>query len=150
MYIEVNKIEYIWLNCQLGGLFQYEQAKTILEIEKTIDFRFFIFLVLCASFFWLTTWYIPCCFCTCNKILNFFFIFFFDLWLLQGLFCAWCNRAFLDYFLAHLEKSCYRVTKLIIVYFVVFYRIYFTYFLFTYRYNETTKEEWQVDKFSKM
>ena len=34
MYIKVNKIEYIWLNCQLGSLFQYEKAKIILEIEK--------------------------------------------------------------------------------------------------------------------
>ena len=77
MYIKVYKIELIWLNCQLGGLLHYEKAKITLEIEKTIDFSFYIFLVLCANFFWLTIWYIPCCFCTCNKILNFFFIFIF-------------------------------------------------------------------------
>ena len=36
MYIKVNEIEYIWLNCQLSGLFQYEKTKIILETEKTI------------------------------------------------------------------------------------------------------------------
>ena len=51
MYIKVNKIEYIWFNCQLGGLFQYKKAKIILEIEKTIDLNFFIILALCANFF---------------------------------------------------------------------------------------------------
>ena len=51
MYIKVNKIEYIWLNCQLGGLFQYEKAKIILEIERRIDFSFFIFLVYVPTFF---------------------------------------------------------------------------------------------------
>ena len=54
MYIKVYKIEHIWLNCQLGGLLQYEKAKITLEIEKTIDFSFYIFLVLCANIFWLT------------------------------------------------------------------------------------------------
>ena len=38
--VKVNKMEYIRLSCQLDGLFQYEKAK-ILEIKKTIDFRFF-------------------------------------------------------------------------------------------------------------
>ena len=42
MYIKVDKTKYIWLPCLLGGFFQYEKAKIILEIEKTMDFNFFL------------------------------------------------------------------------------------------------------------
>ena len=46
----------------------------------------------------------------------------------------------MNWFLAQLEKPCYRVTKLIIVYFVVFCKNYFTYSLSPYRHNVLVKK----------
>lgn len=77
MYIKVDKTKYIWLPCLLGGFFQYEKAKIILEIEKTMDFNFFYLFSFTCQFFLVDNLVHPMLFFYMQQSIEFLFHIFF-------------------------------------------------------------------------